>query len=130
MQGNYSVQIEGFAERHFIQSFERKYKDKWSFTLRAISSALARIDNLLLTSKAETICDVGGIRIVKTKFKIAGTNESAKTSGHRCIVAWIPDKQSVSILLIYAKTDIGSKNETSRWQKLIKENYQQYRHLF
>jgi hypothetical protein len=91
MHGNYSVQIEGFAERHFIKSFEKKYKVRWDFTLRAIIAELERIDTLLLTSRAETICDAGDIKIVKTKFRVVGTKESAKTSGNRCIVAWRKD---------------------------------------
>src|SRR3989338_5329818 len=107
MQGNCSVQIEAFAERHFIHSFEKKYKKHWGVTLFAIIAELERIDTLLLTSKAETICHVGDIRIVKTKFKVAGTNESAKTSGNRCIVAWHTDEQLVHVLLVYGKTDLG-----------------------
>lgn len=127
MQSNYSVQIEGFAETHFIKSFEKKYKTHWDFTLRAIVAELERIDTLLLTSRAETICDAGDIKIIKTKFRMAGTTESAKTSGNRCIVAWHKEKQFVSILLVYAKTDITGDKETVKWKKLVKENYLAYR---
>jgi hypothetical protein len=49
MQSNYSVQIEDFAQRHFIKSFEKKYKGHWDITLQAIFAALERIDMLLLT---------------------------------------------------------------------------------
>ena len=127
MQGNYFVQIESFAERHFIKSFEKKHKTHWDFTLRAIIAELERIDTLLLTSRAETICDAGDIKIVKTKFTVAGTKESAKTSGNRCIVAWHKDKQFVSVLLVYAKTDITGDKETAQWKKLVKENYPAYK---
>lgn len=129
MSGNYSVQIEGFAERHFIKSFEKKHKTRWDFTLRAIIAELERIDTLLLTSRAETVCDAGDIKIVKTRFAVAGTKESAKTSGNRCIVAWHKDKQFVSVLLVYAKTDIAGDKETAQWKKLVKENYPAYRAL-
>lgn len=127
MQGNCSVQIEDFAERHFIKSFEKKHKTHWDFTLRAIIAELERIDTLLLTSRAEIICDTGDIKIVKTKFRVTGTKESAKISGNRCIVAWHKDKQFVSILLVYAKTDITGGGETAQWKKLVKENYPAYR---
>lgn len=127
---NYSVQIEAFAERHFIKSFQRKYKIQWDFTLRAIIAELERIDTLLLTDRADIICNVDDIKIIKTKFKVAKTKESAKTSGNRCIVAWCEDKQSVSILLVYAKTDLSGTNETSEWKKIIKNNYPEYKHLF
>lgn len=130
MHSNYSVQIEKFAERHFIKSFEKKYKNHWSITLRAITAELERIDALINTSRAETICDNDNIKIIKTEFRVSGTKESARTSGNRCIVAWNQAKQFVSILLVYGKTDIASHNETAEWQKIIKENYPEYSHLF
>lgn len=127
MVGNFSVQIEDFAKRHFINSFEKKYKNKWDSTLIAIISQLERIDNLLLTSRAETITDRGNIKIIKTQFRVIDTKESAKTSGNRCIVAWDTEKQIVSILLVYGKTDLSGKNETAEWTKIIKDNYLAYK---
>jgi hypothetical protein len=127
MQGNYSVQIEDFAERHFIKSFSKKHKSNWDFTLMAILAELARIDMLLLTDKAETILDTEDFKIIKTKFKIAGTQESAKTSGNRCIVVWYPKKQSVSVLLVYGKTDLSGGHETNEWKNLIRENYTEFK---
>lgn len=129
MQGNFSVGIEDFAQRHFVKSFEKKYKTKWDFTLEYIIEELSRIDNLLLTDRAETIVDAGDVKIIKTKFRVAGTQESAKTSGHRCIVAWNISMQTVSILLIYSKTDIKGKNETAEWKALIRDNYKEYREI-
>ncbi|MFZ2484951.1 MAG: hypothetical protein WAX80_00400 [Minisyncoccia bacterium] len=126
MHGNYSVQIEDFVERHFIKSFQKKYKKQWDSTLLSIIAGLQRIDNLLLTDRAETICDAGSIKIIKTKFRVANTKESAKTSGNRCIVAWHKDKQYVVVLLVYSKTDLSPSNETAQWTKLVKENYPQY----
>lgn len=130
MLSNIFVQIEKFAEKHFVKKFEKKHKQHWSITFQAIVAELERIDMLLLTDRAETICDVDGVKIIKTKFRVVGTKESAKTSGNRCIVAFYTHKQFVSVLLIYGKTDIGSRNETAEWQKLIKNNYPEYRHLF
>jgi len=130
MQGNFSVIIEVFAQKHFIKSFEKKYKIKWDLTWQYIKEELARIDNLLLTSRAEIITDAGNIKIIKTKFRVVDTKESAKTSGNRSIVAWNKEKQVVSVLLVYSKTDIANHNETAEWQRLIRENYSEYRHLF
>ena len=131
MESNYSVQIEEFAEKHFIKSFKKKYNSGWDVTLRAILFQLERIDNLLQTDKAETIIDGGDIKIIKTKFKIAGSRESAKTSGNRCIIAWHTRERFVSVLLVYNKTDLSSKNkETDEWKKMIRENYPKYKDLF
>ncbi len=130
MQGNCSVHIEAFAERHFIKTFSKKYKAQWDSTLSAIVAELERIDALVSTSRAETICDAGEVLIIKTKFRVVGTQESAKTSGNRCIVAWHKSQQSVAVLLVYAKTDLSGHNETAEWQGIIKENYPVYRELF
>ncbi len=131
MESNYLVQIESFAERHFIKSFEKKYKGHWDITLRVIIFELERIDNLLLTSKANIVIDKDNIKIVKTEFKIAGSKESTKTSGNRCIVAWHKEDNFVSILLIYGKTDLSSGNkETDEWKRIIRDNYPKYEHLF
>jgi len=129
MQGNYSIEIRPFAQRHFIDSFEKKYKSHWDITLLAIVAELERIDNLLLTNRAETISDVGGVKLVKTKFKVVKSNESAKTSGNRCIVAWCQEKRTVSILLVYGKTDLHGRNETEEWKSIIRENYPEYKEL-
>lgn len=131
MESNYSVRIEGFAEKHFIKSFEKKHKKYWDVTLRAVIFELERIDNLLLTDKAETIIDADTIKIVKTKFRIVNSKESAKTSGNRCIVAWHKKDKFVNVLLVYGKTDLSSSNkETDEWKKIIKNYYPQYKHLF
>ena len=129
MQGNYPVQIEQYAEKYFIKNFEKKYKNHWSVTLKAIIAELERIDALLKTDKATTICDSGKIRIIKTEFKVATTKDSAHSSGNRCIVAWHIDKQFVSILLVYGKTDFSGHNETAEWKNRIKDNYPEYKEL-
>lgn len=129
MQGNYSVRIEKYAERHFIKGFEKKYNTHWEVTLKAIIIGLERIDMLLKTDKAETISDMNGVAIVKTMFAVAKSNVSAKSSGNRCIVAWHKERQFVSILLVYGKTDLSGRNETAEWKKMIAENYSEYRDM-
>ncbi|MBP7741101.1 MAG: hypothetical protein KA104_00220 [Candidatus Pacebacteria bacterium] len=122
-EGNFSVTVESFAEGHFVKSFKKKYKSQWDVTFSAIIAQLERIDNLLLTTKAEHICDAGEVKIVKTEFRIAGTKESAKTSGNRCIVAWHVERREVSVLLVYGKNDLPGRNETAQWKNLVREAY-------
>ena len=129
MPGNNSVLIEQFADSHFVKTFSKKHKQHWDVTLDAIVAGLERIDTLLETDKATMICDVDGVQIIKTEFRVVGTKESAKTSGNRCIVAWHVEKQQVSVLLVYGKTDITSRGETAAWKKLVKDNYPEYKHL-
>lgn len=129
MSNNCSVQVEQFAKNHFVKTFEKKYKRHWATTLLSIIDGLERIEFLLKTEKAETIHGTDNIKIIKTQFRVDGTKESAKTSGNRCIVAWHVEKQQVSVLLVYGKTDLSGKNETAEWEKIIRENYPEYKNL-
>lgn len=131
MEPNFSVQIEKFTERHFIKSFEKKYKGYWDVTLKAITYELERVESLLLnTNRAEIIKDNGNTKVLKIDFRVAGTKESAKTSGNRCIVLLNKEKRNVSILLLYGKTDLSGHNETAEWTRIIKDNYPNYREFF
>ncbi len=125
----YVVQIEQFAERHFIKSFKKKYMGAWDLTLTAIIEELKNFDKLLLKSIAETISDDGDVRICKTEFKIANRQESRHGSGNRCIVAVHRDANKVCILLVYGKTDLRGRNETEGWKNMIRENYPEYKGL-
>jgi hypothetical protein len=130
MSTKYSVTIEQFAKNHFIKKFQKKYKKPWDITWQALIEQYKRIDQLFNTSIAEIIINSSKVKIVKTEFRIAGTKQSRKGSGNRCILAINNDSQIVSILLVYNKNDLSGKNETAQWKKLIKDNYKKYRNLF
>ena len=129
MSSKYTVIVQPYAERHFIKNFGKKYKGAWEITWKAICEELQRFDSLLETSIAETITDKGNIRIAKTEFRVAKTNESRKSSGNRCIVSIHKDTNLVNVLLVYHKNDLGNGNETAQWKQLIKDNYPEYREL-
>lgn len=123
---SYTVVFEPFSEKHFIKSFAKKYKGAWDFTLKFLAQEFEQIDLLFLKNTAETIVDSTEIKICKTEFKIAGTQESRHGSGNRCIVAIHKNIDKVCVLLVYHKNDLGGGNETANWKNLIKENYPQY----
>jgi hypothetical protein len=127
---NYAVIIEPFAERHYIKNFGKKYHRAWDITLKALTSQFERIDMLLQKDVADVIVDVGDLKIVKTDFSVAGTHQSPKGSGNRCIVAINESCKKVHVLLVYHKNDLGAGNETVKWKQIIKDNYSQYAHLF
>jgi len=129
MSINYSVQVEKYAERHYLKKFSKKYKSAWDITWRAIVGEFKRLDSLFSTSIAETIVDSENIMIVKSEFRVAGTKESRKASGNRCIIAVRKNTKTVCVLLVYHKNDIGDGNETAHWRGVIKENYTEYRNL-
>ncbi|MDO8659163.1 MAG: hypothetical protein Q7K54_01035 [Candidatus Parcubacteria bacterium] len=123
----YEVIFEAFAERHFIRSFEKKYKNAWDITQRVITEEFRQIDLLFLKNTAEYITDKNAdIAICKTEFKISGIQESRHGSGNRCIVAIHNNENKVKVLLVYHKNDLGGGSETGNWKNLVKENYPQY----
>jgi len=126
---NYLVIIEPFASRHYIKKFSKKYHRAWDITLKALISQFERIDMLLQKDVAEIIIKSGDLKIIKSEFSVAGMHQSPKGSGNRCIVAVDESCKKVYVLLVYHKNDLGDGNETARWKKIIKDNYQQYPYL-
>jgi len=126
----YDILVGEYAEYHFIKSFKKKYKKARDETFDTIKNMLSRIDRLILTTKAEKIhiCETG--YIAKCEFKIAWSNESAKSSWNRIIVYVDESNMKIDILLVYAKTDIKWNNETSRRSNEIKKNYKDITSLF
>jgi hypothetical protein len=125
----YQVIFTNFAKRHFIKNFSKKYKNAWDFTFNSLRIEFEQIDFLFQKSVAEVIVETGEIKICKTEFKIAGSNQSRHGSGNRCIVAIHKNTNIVNVLLVYHKNDLGGGAETARWKQIIKENYLEYRGL-
>ena len=77
----YAVVVTGYAERHFIKGFQKKYPGSlWSKTLDTIRFMLQRADRLRETDKAEIIYISGNKHIIKGNFSVFGTKESPKAS--------------------------------------------------
>lgn len=126
----YSILVSEYSKKHFIKSFEKKYKWVWLKTFETIENMLCRIDTFLLSTKAEKIhvCDTW--YIAKCKFKIVWSHESAKTWGNRIIVFVDEEKEKCEILLIYAKPNYWGHNETTWWEQEIKNNHKEIYDLF
>lgn len=118
----YNIKTGKYARNHFLKSFSKKYKT-WDNTFSYINDMLSRIDRLLLTSNAERIHIWNNLYIAKCEFKIAWSNQSAKSSWNRIIVYVDQEQKEITILLIHSKTDIKWNNETVWRQQEIKNNY-------
>lgn len=116
------ILIGEYTKGHFINSFKKTYKQAQDITRETIQYMISHLENFLMTTKVESIhrCDKG--QILKCEFKIANSRESTKTSGNRTIVYHEFKTKICHILLVYSKTHFKS-NETSWWEKEIKENY-------
>ncbi len=126
MSISYNVKIEKFAESHYIKRFSKKYKNFWDFTIKGILFELERFDEFVKTDHINLISCCNDITILKADFRIASTKFSRKASGNRYILSLDKSKKEIKILLMYHKDDIGNKNETATWKKMIKDNYDAY----
>lgn len=127
----YTVEVWAYAERHFINDFSKKYSKAWQITLEVIFHSLYRIDQLLLTSKAEIITSCPSWMLIKCEFTVAGSNISAHASGNRYIIYQDQQTKVISILLLYAKTHVRkNQQETIRRKQEIKSNYPFIKNLF
>jgi len=129
MSTSYIIKIEEFAQSHYIKNFSKKYKNFWDITIRGILLELEHFDEFVKTDHIDLISCCESIVIFKSDFRIAGTKFSRKASGNRYIMSLDKSKNELKILLMYHKNDIGNKNETAAWKKMIKENYRDYNFL-
>ena len=128
---NYAIEIEKYAERHFIAGFRKKYKRAWDITWKALEEEFRRIETLIgVNSFVETIFSSHEFLICKTEFRVAGTQESRHGSGNRCIIAVHKNERFVRVLLVYGKTDVRGPRETDWWQRAIRDNYADYTSCF
>lgn len=119
-----------FTDKNFTDEFLKKYKTKqWKITKEAIEDSLIRIHNLQDTQQLDSIRSMDGYGIYKLDFKIAGTNESPKSSGNRAILFVDNHFHIVTILLVYHKNNIKkNQKETVWWEIIIKENFGEFWH--
>lgn len=127
MSIRYSVNIEQYAERHYIKSFAKKYGRAWDITIETLIRELQSFDILLERKIAEMITENANIKICKVEFKIAGANQSRHGSGNRCIAVVHKGAGSIKVLLVYHKNHLGDGNETAKWKQIIKDNYPEYK---
>lgn len=122
--GRYLVQFDSYTKRHYIKNIAKRYSDRqWQATQKSIEFVLEHIEKHILTDKAETICVSDAGQIIKLYFKIAGTKDSAKGSGNRTVV-FLDDKLCVArVFLIYSKEEICEPNETTKWQKIVDDQF-------
>lgn len=129
-QRKYKVVFEGYTKRHFIKNFEKKYKSRWDKTQDGIIFVCERIENMLLTKRADLISMADSYRLVKLDFAIFGAKVSPKASGNRCILLLDDEMGVVRVLLVYSKNDISTDNETQEWKNIVKSEYLDIKKIF
>ena len=124
-----SVYYKEYANSHFRKQFEKKYKGKqWEKTENSFLEDLRRLrtpNNMTQqSSQIDELKYKDDKWLFKYDFRIAGTNESSKSSGNR-IIGYIDHKANrLEILIIYGKVDLPkNKGETQYIFDTIKEIY-------
>ncbi len=127
---NYGVEFDDFTGRHYVKSFEKRYKSAWDKTKNDIVEMCKRIDNMLQLKRADLINQNGSHKLVKLDFAVEGTKISPKTSGNRCILHINEELRIVRILLVYSKNEISEPHETVKWKTAIKDHFTDIRNIF
>ena len=124
-----SVSYRSFAESHYLKSFQKKYKGKqWEKTQNSIFEDLKRLrvtnNKTQRSSQIDELNHLNDYWLFKYDFRVAGTNESSKTSGNR-IIGFIDNKfNKLEILIIYGKIDLRkNQSETAFIYETLKSNY-------
>lgn len=132
----FNVTYKEYAKSHFLKEFEKKYKGKqWEKTESSIFEDLKRLrvenNTTQQSSQIDQLKHKDQYWLFKYDFRIAGTNQSTKSSGNR-IVGFIDyNENKLEILLIYNKTNLPkNKKETQYIEDTLAENYQEIIALF
>ena len=132
----FNVTYKEYAKSHFLKEFEKKYKGKqWEKTESSIFEDLKRLrvenNTTQQSSQIDQLKHKNQYWLFKYDFRIAGTNQSTKSSGNR-IVGFIDNKENkLEILLIYNKTNLPkNKKETQYIEDTVSENYREIITLF
>jgi len=128
----FAVEFSDYSKRHFLKRFEKSYKGKqWAVTYDSIIQDLSRIrtsvSDLQYRQQVDELYHKDNFWIFKYDFRIAGTNESTKTSGNRCVVFIDENCNKMEILLIYGKIDLPKNiTETQYINNVLKHEFHQY----
>lgn len=114
----FTVEFSEYAQKHYCKDFLKRYKVKsWIETEKTIKATLIRASTFQNTNLIDTIkfSQESGIGIFKYDFKVAGTNESPKTSGNRVIFSLDNGTGNIIILLVYGKTHCDKRHTETQW---------------
>lgn len=125
----FSVKFTSYSLKHYLSDFKKKYKGKqWDLTQMSIIEDLSRLrmenNTTQLSGQIDELKYSDGMWLAKYDFKIAGTKQSTKDSGNRCILFINNDQNTIDILLIYNKNNlVKNTKETKYIFDVLKENY-------
>jgi hypothetical protein len=125
---DFRVVFSPYSKSHYIKQFAKKYKGKqWDVTEQSIFDALKRIHAIQSSQQVDELKSNGGYILFKFDFAVAKTNISAKASGNRCI-GWLDlSLRLVTIIVVYAKTDLPkNQSETQFILETVKANFPDY----
>ena len=132
MSIRYSVFFEKFAERYYIKRFKKKYSAHvWDIVQESLEVILRNPKVSIEKGVIETIVDKDTVLVVKvSSIRIPGKKESGRKSGYRCIALLEKENEVSRVLLFYHKNDLpGHGQETARWKKVIRQNYEAYKNF-
>ncbi len=128
---NFRVEFSYYAEKHFCKDFLKKYKiKKWLSTKQTINDVLEKAFGFQQTNLIDIIryFPEENRGIFKLDFRVAGTDESPKSSGNRVVFALCNKTAKIEVLLVYGKDHCKKKQSETQWiLEHIKFNFPDYK---
>lgn len=131
MSIKHTVIFDEYTQRHYIKKFVKRHSQKvWDVTEIAMRNICMKAETALQTDQLRIIHTHENISVCKYYFTVAGTNLSYKHSCCRCILTIDDITKKVVVLLVYHKKDLSGKGgETVQWERIIKENFPEYKEM-
>ncbi|MBI4235579.1 hypothetical protein HY604_04750 [Candidatus Peregrinibacteria bacterium] len=111
----------------------KKYKTKkWLSTKQTINDILEKAFGFQQTQLIDIIkySSEENVGIFKLDFRVAGTNDSPKTSGNRAVFSLCNNSGVIKILLVYGKNHCDKKGTETQWiLEHIKNNFPEFKYL-
>src|SRR5690606_16541848 len=105
---------------------------KWLSTKQTINDILEKAFGFQQTNLIDIIkySSEKNVGIFKLDFRVAGTNESPKSSGNRAIFALCNNTEKIEVLLVYGKDHCSKKQSETQWiLENVKNNFPEYKYL-
>ncbi|MDK2899349.1 MAG: hypothetical protein PWQ10_536 [Patescibacteria group bacterium] len=128
----FGVDYSAYAKRHYLKQLQKDNPGKqWSITEDGIFEDLSRItytdQDLQQTQQVDELWHKNEYWIFKYDFRIAGTIESTKGSGNRCVVFINTTRKSMEILMIFHHKYLPKNTKESHYIKqILTKNFNNY----
>lgn len=128
----YGVRYADYAKRNYLKQLQKDNPGKrWEITEDGMFEDLTRISytdqDLQQTQQVDELWHKDDYWIFKYDFRIAGSKESTKNAGNRCIIFLDNDKKTLEILMIFHHKYLPKNTGEAQYiRRVLEQNFKEY----